>query len=135
MPGTSQLCWIGIMPVIADQCFIMTGDMETNPMQKLDGIQNLEIPLLQKLQEHFQNLLENFYVNIYSLIWSPQLAAKITWLPFPLSTYSKHFVPDTGTGHSSAAARPVLHLYRKTSHPAAGKNERSFLPWSHPLPG
>jgi hypothetical protein len=35
---TWQLRWVGIMPIIANKCFIMTGNMETNPMQKLDHI-------------------------------------------------------------------------------------------------
>jgi len=41
---------IGIMPVVADERFIMPGDMETNPMEKLDGVNHLEVPFLPLMQ-------------------------------------------------------------------------------------
>jgi hypothetical protein len=41
---------IGVMPVIANECFIMSGNMETNTVQELDGVQNLEIPFFALVQ-------------------------------------------------------------------------------------
>jgi len=38
------------MPIIVDKGFIMTGDMETNPMEKLDDVQYLKIPLFPLMQ-------------------------------------------------------------------------------------
>ena len=39
-----------VMPIIADQRFIMSGDMETNPVQKLDGVHHFEVPFLPLMQ-------------------------------------------------------------------------------------